>query len=59
MQKNPFLKNYSEFRKLNIRNQEEAKEYIKGLKACVFFSRMIPGIDIGMEYFYKNKFKKN
>ena len=55
--KNPFLKNYSELEKLNIRNQEEAKEYMKGLKACAFFSGMIPGVDIGMEYFYKNKFK--
>ena len=57
-EKNPFLMNYSEFEKLNIRNQEEAKEYMKGLKACAFFSGMIPGVDIGMEYFYKKKFKK-
>jgi len=56
-EKNLFLKNYSEFEKLNKRNQEEAKEYMKGLKACAFFSGMIPGVDIGMEYFYKNKFK--
>ena len=38
--------------------REEAKEYMKGLKACAFFSGMIPGVDIGMEYFYKKKFKK-
>ena len=31
---------------------------MKGLKACAFFSGMIPGVDIGMEYFYKKKFKK-
>ena len=56
-EKNPFLMNYSEFEKLNIRNQEEAKEYMKGLKAGAFFSGMIPGVDIGFEYFYKKKFK--
>ena len=31
---------------------------MKGLKACAFFSGMVPGVDIGMEYFYKKKFKK-
>ena len=56
-EKNPFLKNYSEFETLNIRNQAEAKEYLKDLKAGAFFSGMIPGFDIYMEYFYKYKFK--
>ena len=55
--KNPFLRYYSEFEKINTRNKAEAKDYLKGLKAGAFFTGMIPGLDIGMEYFYKNKFK--
>ena len=54
---NPFLKYYSEFEKINKINQNEADEYLSGLKAGAFFSGMLPGVDIGMEYFYKNKFK--
>ena len=55
---NPFLRYYSEFEKINTRNKGEANEYLKGLKAGAFFSGMIPVLDIGMEYFYKNKFKE-
>lgn len=31
---------------------------MKKLKASAFFSGMVPGFDIGMEYFYKYQFKK-
>ena len=55
---NYFLKNYSKFNNINERNEIEANKYLKGLKAGAFFSGMIPGLDIGMEYFYKNKFKE-
>ena len=56
--KNPFLRYYSEWQKINSRNKAEAEKYLKGLKAGAFFSGMIPGLDIGMEYFYRNKFKE-
>lgn len=55
---NPFLHFYSDFNKLNIRNKGIALEYLKGLKAGAFFSGWIPGLDIGMEYFYRFKFKE-
>ena len=53
----PFLRNYSEIA-ISERNKKEAKEYLKKLKASAFFSGMVPGFDIGMEYFYKYQFKK-
>ena len=56
-EKNPFLKAYSDFEKLKVRNKGEALDYLKGLKAAAFFSGWIPGVDIGMEYFYRKKFK--
>ena len=56
--KNPFLRYYSEFEKINERNKFEANEYLKKLKAGAFFSGMIPLFDIGMEYYYKSIFKK-
>jgi len=55
---NPFLRYYSEFEKINTRNKAEARNYLDGLKSGAFFSGMIPGLDIGMEYFYKFKFKE-
>jgi len=55
---NPFFRYYSEFGKINEKNIEEGKNYLKQLLAGAFFSGMIPGLDIGMEYFYRNKFKK-
>ena len=57
-QKNHFLKNYSNLEDINKKNQIEATNYLKGLKAGAFFSGMIPGLDIGMEYFYKYTFEK-
>ena len=54
---NPFLLNI-EFEKIKTRNYNEAKSYIKEFKTGAFFSGMIPGIDIGMEYLYRYKFKK-
>ena len=58
LKKNIFLRYYSEFENLNLRNQEKAKKYLKNLKLSAFFSGMIPGVDIGMEYYYKYLFKK-
>jgi len=55
---NSFLKAYSEFSKIQLRNKEEALNYLKGLKAGAFFSGWVPGLDIGMEYFYRYKFKQ-
>jgi len=55
-QNNPFLHYYSDFDKLNTRNKNEALEYLKGLKAGAFFSGWVPGLDIGMEYYYRYKF---
>ena len=57
-EKNPFLHFYSDFDKLNLRNKNIALEYLKGLKAGAFFSGWVPGMDIGMEYFYRYKFKE-
>ena len=58
LQENIFLRYYSEFENLKNRNKEEAKNYLKGLKAGAFFSGMVPGLDIGMEYLYKSLFKE-
>ena len=51
-------KYYSEFENLKKINQEVAKDYLKRLKAGAFFSGMIPGLDIGLEYYYKYLFKQ-
>jgi len=58
IKENIFLRYYSEFENVKKRNKEEAQNYLKGLKAGAFFSGMIPGLDIGMEYLYKNLFKE-
>ena len=55
---NPFLKVYSEFNELNARNKAESLRYLKGLKAGAFFSGWVPGVDIGMEYYYRYLFEK-
>ena len=55
---NPFLRNYTDFEKINTRNKKEAKEYLKGLQAGAFFSGWIPALDIGMEYYYRKIFKE-
>ena len=55
---NPFLKVYSEFNELNARNKTESLRYLKGLKAGAFFSGLVPGVDIGMEYYYRYLFEK-
>ena len=57
-QKNLFLKYYSDFESINTRNKQEALKYLKGLKAGAFFSGWVPGLDIGMEYYYRHLFKK-
>ena len=56
--KNPFLKYYSDFESINTRNKQEALKYLKGLKAGAFFSGWVPGLDIGMEYYYRHLFKE-
>ena len=58
LKKNIFLRYYSELENLNKRNHEEAEQFLKALKAGSFFSGMLPGIDIGMEYLYKYLFKE-
>ena len=55
---NLFLRYYSELDNFNKRNKQQAKEYLKRLKTGAFFSGMVPGLDIGMEYYYKYLFKK-
>ena len=55
---NPFLKYYSNFQIIKEINRRKALRYLKGLKAGAFFSGMVPGLDIGMEYYYRNLFKK-
>lgn len=54
--KNPFLLNF-DFKKIITRNREEANSFLKYLQAGAFFSGMVPGLDIGMEYFYRYLFK--
>jgi len=56
-EKNYFLKKYS-FNNINERNKNEANKYLFYLGAGAMFSGMVPGVDIGMEYFYKSKFKE-
>ena len=56
-EKNYFLKPYSNFLNIKEKNKTEAEKYLDGLKWRAFFSGIIPGLDIGMEYFYKYKFK--
>ena len=57
IKRNLFLKHFSELDNLNKKNQEEAQRYLKKLRIGAIFSGMIPGVDIGMEYLYKYKFK--
>ena len=52
------MKYYSDFESINTRNKQEALKYLKGLKAGAFFSGWVPGLDIGMEYYYRHLFKK-
>lgn len=54
---NAFLKAYADFDIIQSRNKNEALNYLKSLKAGAFFSGMVPGLDIGMEYFYRHLFK--
>ena len=56
--KNPILKYFSDFDAIQTRNRLKALKYLKNLKAGAFFSGWIPGLDIGMEYFYRHLFKK-
>ena len=55
---NIFLKYYSDFEKLQKRNEGEAEKYLKRLEAGAFFSGMVPGLDIGMEYYYRSLFQQ-
>ena len=56
--KNIFLKHYSNFEKIKERNRKEALSYLKRLKAGAFFSGWVPGLDVGMEYYYRHLFKQ-
>ena len=58
IKKNPFFKKYSEFQTIHSNINKEAQKYLKNLRTKAFFSGMVPGVDIGMEYFYKNQFVK-
>jgi hypothetical protein len=57
-QQNPFLKSMKNFNDLNEENKNKALNYLKGLKAGAFFSGWIPFFDMGMEYYYRYKFKE-
>jgi hypothetical protein len=57
-QQNPFLKSMKNFNDLNEENKNKALNYLKGLKAGAFFSGWIPFFDMGMEYYYRHKFKE-
>jgi hypothetical protein len=57
-QQNPFLKSMKNFNDLNEENKNKALNYLKGLKAGSFFSGWIPFFDMGMEYYYRHKFKE-
>ena len=56
--KNPFLKFDSKLENINKKNQYDAKIYLLRLRAGALFSGMVPGLDIGMEYYYKYLFKQ-
>jgi hypothetical protein len=56
--RNPFLRYYSDINKIRERNKVIAEKTIKRLKTEAFFTGMVPGLDIGMEYYYKNEFTK-
>jgi hypothetical protein len=58
LKKNIFLRYYSDLDNLDKENQKKAKQYLKNLKAGAFFSGIVPGLDIGMEYYYKYLFKQ-
>ena len=55
---NIFLRYYSDFEKIQKRNEGEAEKYLKRLEAGAFFSGMVPGLDIGMEYYYRSLFQQ-
>ena len=56
LKENIFLRYYSEFENVKKRNKEKAENYLKRLKFGAFIIGMISGLDIGMEYLYKNLF---
>lgn len=53
---NIFMNSLNEFEKIKERNRIKALNYIDNLKNKAFFTGAIPLLDIGMEYFYRNKF---
>ena len=55
---NPLLKIYSEFDEIKKRNKNKANKYLDGLRCGAFFSGIVPGLDIGMEYYYRYIFKR-
>ena len=56
LKKNIFLRYYTDLNKLDQENQQKAKLYLKSLKAGAFFSGIVPGLDVGMEYYYRYLF---
>ena len=58
MQSKSIFESLLKFDKIQLRNKEEALDFLKGLKAGAFFSGWVPGLDIGMEYYYRYKFKE-
>ena len=56
--KNIFLKSYSEFDLIKERNKKEALDYLYYLKLGAGFTGLIPGVDFGMEYYYRQLFKE-
>ena len=55
--KNIFLKNYFDFEIIKKKNKEIAENYLFKLETGAFFTGILPGADIGMEYYYRNLFK--
>ena len=55
--KNIFLKNYFDFEIIKKKNKEIAENYLFELETGAFFTGILPGADIGMEYYYRNLFK--
>ena len=56
--KNIFLKSYSEFDLIKEKNKKEALDYLYYLKLGAGFTGLIPGVDFGMEYYYRQLFKE-
>ena len=55
--KNPYLKKFTNFDKINERNKTEASRYLNKLKVTTFFTGIIPFVDMLSETRYRSSFK--